>query len=142
MRTLRALATLALLGAAGCTSAPSSAFNAPIVGTWDYAATQESPTAASITGTLKVDDQSNGNFTGSLSITLTPSGGGSPVTSTGPLTGQSVSATAVEFDACLDACTVPWTHLGQISGDSLVGRWAQAQPGGASGTFRAHRTAP
>jgi hypothetical protein len=131
---------LAVLGAIGCASAPSGSFDAPIVGTWDYVGTQESPTPASITGTLKVDGQSAGSFTGSLSITLTPSGGGSPETLSGPLTGQSVSNTAVEFDACLDACTVPWTHLGVISGDSLTGAWAQQ--GGPSGKFRAHRTAP
>lgn len=140
MKRARVPALLALLCAVGCASAPSGSFDAPIVGTWDYVGTQESPTTASITGTLKVDAQSGGSFTGSLSITLTPSGGGSPVTLTGPLTGQSVSNTAVEFDACLDACTVPWTHLGVISGDSLSGAWAQQ--GGPSGSFRAHRTAP
>ncbi|MGB7212994.1 MAG: hypothetical protein WBC97_10245 [Gemmatimonadales bacterium] len=140
MNGARVLLLVALAGVGACASAPSGSFSAPIVGTWDYVATQESPTTASISGTLKVDNQSDGNFTGSLSFTLTPSGEGSPQTMTGPLTGQSVSATAVEFDACLDGCTVPWTHLGLIAGDSLVGSWAQQ--GGPSGSFRAHRTAP
>lgn len=131
---------LMALAVAGCASAPSSGGNAPVGGTWDYVAVQESPTAASITGTLKVDAPTNGNFTGSLSIVVTPSGGGSPATMSGPLTGTSVSNSAVEFDACLDACTVPWTHLGQLAGDSLTGSWVQQ--GGPSGTFRAHRTGP
>ncbi|MGH7590713.1 MAG: hypothetical protein ACREL2_04685 [Gemmatimonadales bacterium] len=139
MSGARVLLVVGLVGIAACASAPSGSFNAPIVGTWDYAATQVSPTGATITGTLKVDNQSGGNFAGSLSLTLTPTGG-SPQTMSGPLTGQSVSATAVEFDACLDGCTVPWTHLGLITGDSLVGSWAQQ--GGPSGNFRAHRTAP
>lgn len=140
MRSRRLLVASALLAVAACASAPSSSFNAPVVGTWDYVATQISPTAATISGTLKIDAQTSGNFTGSLSITVTPSGGGSPQAMTGPLTGQSVSNTAVEFDACLDACTVPWTHLGQVSGDSLTGSWVQQ--GGPTGTFRAHRTGP
>ena len=139
MRAPRSLAAAAVLALAACASAPSSSFNAPVVGTWDYVATQISPTAATISGTLKIDAQTGGNFSGSLSITLTPSGG-SPIAMSGPLTGQSVSNTAVEFDACLDACTVPWTHLGQVSGDSLTGSWVQQ--GGPTGTFRAHRTAP
>ena len=141
MRAPRFLArSIVLLAVAACASAPSGSFNAPVVGTWDYVATQESPITATITGTLKIDAQTSGNFTGSLSITLTPSGGGSPTAMSGPLTGQSVSNTAVEFDACLDACTVPWTHLGLVAGDSLTGSWIQQ--GGPSGTFRAHRTGP
>lgn len=139
MTSRRLLVASALLAVTACASAPSGSFNAPVVGTWDYVATQESPTTAAITGTLKIDAETSGNFTGSLSITLTPSGG-SPIAVSGPLTGQSVSNTAVEFDACLDACTVPWTHLAQVSGDSLTGSWVQQ--GGPNGTFRAHRTAP
>lgn len=138
-RIVPALALGSVL-AAGCLSSPGAAGNAPIVGTWDYVGVQTSPTTATLTGTLKIDTQVNGNFSGTLSVVETPSGGGSPVSLGGPVSGQSLNSTQVQFDATLDDApgAGPYTHLGTITGDSLVGLWAQPQ-GGPAGSFRAHR---
>lgn len=135
-----ALVAALAAGVGGCLSSPGGAGNAPIVGTWAYVATQDAPIAASLTGTLKIDNQSNGSFSGTLSVTETPSGG-SPVQRGGPVSGQSLNSTAVQFEVLLDngPDAVARTHLGQITGDSLVGNWAEETAGGASGSFRAHR---
>lgn len=138
---LRALLSIGCVATAGCLSSPGAAGNAPIVGTWDYVAVQTSPTTATLTGTLKIDTQSSGNFSGTLSVVETPSGGGSPVSLGGPVSGQSLNSTQVQFDATLDDApgAGPYTHLGTITGDSLEGRWAEEVQGGPAGSFRAHR---
>ena len=141
MARLRSLLAIGCVAAAGCLSSPGAAGNAPIVGTWDYVGLQTSPTTATLTGTLKIDAQSNGNVSGTLSVIETPSGGGSPVSLGGPVTGQSVTNIDVQFYATLDNApdAQPYIHLGTITGDSLEGRWAEGTSGGPAGSFRAHR---
>lgn len=139
MVRLRAVLTIGCIAAAGCLSSPGAAGNAPIVGTWDYVGLQTSPTTATLTGTLKIDAQSNGSFSGTLSVVETPSGGGAPVSLGGPVSGSSLTNINVQFFATLDNApdAQPYTHLGTITGDSLTGYWAQQ--GGPAGKFSAHR---
>lgn len=140
-RRPRHIVLLAAALVSGCLGSPSSGSgNAPIVGTWDYVGLQTSPTTATLSGTLKIDGQQNGIFSGTLSVTETPNGGG-PVQRSGVVSGQSLSNTGVQFDVVLSNGTdsASRTHLGTITGDSLVGAWAEQVIGAPSGSFRAHR---
>ncbi|MFI5234559.1 MAG: hypothetical protein ACHQXA_02505 [Gemmatimonadales bacterium] len=142
IRPLRPLAVLTSLLTAGCLASPSGNGNAPIVGTWNYAGVQTSPITATLNGTLQINSQQNGNFSGTLSVTETPNGG-QPVIRSGAVSGQSISSTGVTFYVTLDngSDDVSRVHLGTIAGDSLNGFWAEPDGGSGapSGSFRAHR---
>lgn len=141
IRRPRHIVVFAAMLVAGCLGSPTSGGgNAPIVGTWDYAGLQTSPTTATLSGTLKIDNQQDGIFSGTLSVIETPNSG-PQVQRSGVVSGQSLSNTGVQFDVVLNNGTdsISRTHLGTITGDSLVGAWAEQVVGLPSGSFRAHR---
>ena len=107
-----------------------------VTGTWDYAASQTSPSAASITGTLIVSTQSNGIFQGSASGSENDGGTITPLS--GPIAGQTVNDTTVDFDIFFDANGR--RHVAAVVRDTMRGSWVET--GGAStfaGSFMAIR---
>ena len=72
-------------------------------------------------------------MSGTVSVT-----GGTTEPFGGVVTGISIDAQTVDFDAFLTDPTTGRRHIGIITGDSLVGNWVES--GGAfQGTFRASR---
>lgn len=139
-RTVRALVAAALLAACG-SSTTGGGLGPDMRGTWTYAAYQSSP-AATLTGTMTVDNQSNGSFTGSLSVTQTLNGNATQLS--GPLTGSGVDASTVLFDVQFTSSLNPRQHLGVVRADTVSGTWVELLSGGSSlsGSFRAIRSSP
>jgi hypothetical protein len=126
----------------GACQSPTGTGTSPVsmLGQWGYAATQTSPVPATITGTLTVTKQSGPDFQGSLDATQVD-GQGNHTPVTGPVSGQVLSASAVEFSAFIPAGR---QHLGTIAGDSVHGAWVEQTSGSVtgSGSFSAGLRAP
>ena len=133
------------LGLAACAGSdgPDCGGTAPVAGTWAYHAVQtDPPPGATLAGILAVPGVSGCEFTGTLSVDVTPNGGGSVVTLAGPIFGIAVSGSVVSFDAQL-GLGVTRTHTADVVGDSLAGEWIEGSGTSAPrGTFWARRTAP
>lgn len=127
--------------ALGCSTAPNDGPHAPIGGTWTYHATQTTTPVSSIVGTMVIDTTPDGQFTGTISVTVTLPDN-STVALSGTLSGQSTNATDVLFDVFFTQLSDSRVHGGRIfNSDSLTGSWAQGNgaPGTPQGTFWAKR---
>lgn len=113
----------------------------PVVGTWNYVATQGSPSAAQLNGSLAFSGQTGAEISGTLDVTEVDAGGASRRLD-GPISGRTVDSTTLDFDLLLG--DVSRRHVGQVRGDSLTGTWVETPIDGglpsASGTFRALRS--
>jgi hypothetical protein len=132
-------AALALLGCVG-SEGPDCGGTAPVGGMWEYHGTQTSPPPGStLEGTLDISSVDGCDFSGSLSVDETPTGGGGVETHTGPLFGVAVSAEVINFDVQFEP-GVGRTHIAEVIGDSLSGEWIEGAGAGAPrGTFWARR---
>lgn len=109
-------------------------------GTWQYQGLQTSPTQATLAGTLTITSQSTQGFGGTLAVTETDASGGMRQLS-GVVSGCTLTATSVDFDALLLPETVARRHLGTVKGDSITGDWVKSDATGiiASGSFKSAR---
>jgi hypothetical protein len=137
--TARGCVAAACLALVAC-QAPTEACAPPalISGSWRYAAEQQAPEAAQLTGTLVITGQRCADLDGTLDVMLVDARGESRRVA-GRVTGQMLDATAIRFDALIGA--VPRQHLATLRGDSLTGSWLELSgaAGGATGQFRAKR---
>ena len=112
----------------------------PVVGTWSYVATQGSPSAAQLNGSLAFSGQTGAQVSGTLDVVEVGAGGLQRRLS-GPVSGRTVDSTTLDFDLLLG--DVSRRHVGLVRGDSLSGTWVETPIDGglpsASGTFRASR---
>jgi len=122
---------------AGCvTSTDTGSSTLMVTGDWDYTASQTSPTAASITGTLIISSQSNGIFQGSANASENDGGTITPLS--GTIAGQTVNDTTVDFDIFFDPNGR--RHVAAVVRDTMRGSWVET--GGATtmaGSFMAVR---
>lgn len=135
------MATIAALSAAACVgSTDPGKMGALVLGTWSYAGTQGSPSAAQLNGALTFSGQAGAQISGTLDV-IEIGAGGLQRRLAGPVSGRTVDSTTVDFDLLLG--TVSRRHVGQVRGDSITGTWLETPVGGgapsASGTFRASR---
>ena len=131
-----ALGVFGLLLAACVTSTDTGSSTLVVTGTWDYSASQTTPTAASLTGTLLISSQTNGIFQGSASVSENDGGTVTPLS--GAIAGQTVNDTTVDFDIFFDANGR--RHVASVVRDTMRGSWVET--GGAStfaGSFMAVR---
>ena len=137
--TVRGCLGAACLAVVAC-QAPTEACAPPalISGSWRYAAEQQAPEAAQLTGTLDITGQRCTDLDGTLDVVLTDARGDSRRIA-GRVTGQMLDASSIRFDALIGA--VPRQHLATLRGDSLTGSWLELSggAGGATGQFRAKR---
>jgi hypothetical protein len=112
----------------------------PVVGSWNYVATQASPSAAQLNGSLAFSGQGGSQISGTLDV-IEIGAGGLRRRLAGPVSGRTVDSTTLDFDLLLG--DVARRHVGQVRGDSLTGTWVETPLDGglpsASGTFRASR---
>ena len=112
----------------------------PVVGSWSYVATQGSPSAAQLNGSLAFSGQTGAQISGTLDM-IEVGVGGQQRRLAGPVSGRTVDSTTLDFDMLLG--DVSRRHVGQVRGDSLTGTWVETPLEGglpsASGTFRASR---
>lgn len=130
-----ALGVCALLLAACVTSTDPGSSSLVVTGTWDYTATQTAP-AATLSGTLIIASQSRGTYQGSASVVENDGGTTTPLS--GPVTGQTVNDSTVDFDVFFDANAR--RHIATVARDTMRGGWVES--GGAStlaGSFLAVR---
>ena len=124
--------------ALGACQSPMGGGAAPVMvlGQWGYAATQTSPIAATITGTLTISQQNGRDFQGSLDATQTD-GQGNLTHVSAVVSGQVLDASALEFTAFIGLAGRQ--HLGTIAGDSVHGAWVEQTSGAvtSSGSFAA-----
>jgi hypothetical protein len=131
----RRAAALGVALAAGACRSPAACGPATppvLLGSWNYVATQTSPTTASLSGVLQISSQCGQQISGTLDVTQTDAGGTRRLA--GAVGGTSVGSSSVEFDAYLDAAARQ--HFATVRNDSLVGTWVE-QTGGSplSGSF-------
>jgi hypothetical protein len=132
------LLAAACLASFACDSATDSAGALDITGTWEYDASQASP-SLDIDGRLRIDEQEGSFFSGSAELTETDLLG-TPRNRTGVLTGSLVGGAAVvQFDMFIG--TASRRHVGIISdADSMAGTWAvTAVTPPITGAFSARR---
>lgn len=112
-----------------------------VVGSWSYVATQGSPSAAQLNGSLAFSGQTGAQISGTIDA-IEVGAGGQQRRLTGPIAGRTVDSTTLDFDLLLG--DVSRRHVGQVRGDSLTGTWVETPVDGglpsASGTFRSLRT--
>lgn len=134
------LALLALSLTACVTSTDACGPGLVVTGTWDYSAIQSSPAPDSLAGTLTIASQARCSFTGSASVTEIDGGGSRPLA--GPISGQTLNDTTVDFDVFFDANAR--RHVASVVRDTMRGGWVETS--GAStfaGSFLAvHRSTP
>jgi len=135
----RLLPCLLIFVAAACIRDDGGGVDAPIGGSWHYEAIQTNPAspATSLSGTLEIPNVGDGMFNGTLSGTVTVTGGATDPFG-GVVTGTSIDEQTVDFDAFLSGPATGRRHVGIITGDSLVGNWVESD-GALQGTFRASR---
>ncbi len=131
-----ALGLCGMLLAACVTSTDTGSSTLIVTGTWDYAATQSTPTAATISGTLIVSSQSNGVFQGSASGSEMEGSTTTPVS--GPIAGQTVNDTTVDFDIFFNSDPNGRRHVAAVVRDTMRGSWVET---GGAGTFAGSFTA-
>jgi len=105
------------------------------VGTWNYEATQTTPGAATLTGTLSITQQTGPGFDGTLDVVEMPGN----QARNGPVSGVVLDSITVDFDAFLDVTAR--RHFGTVRGDSVQGNWVEGA-GGPAGSFAGERVAP
>ncbi len=139
MRICSAIATGAAVACLGPTD--PGKMGVPVVGTWSYVATQGSPSAAQLNGSLSFSGQTGAEVNGTLDVIEVGAGGASRRLS-GPISGRTVDSTTLDFDLLLGDVTR--RHVGLVRGDSLSGTWVETPVDGglpsASGTFHASRS--
>ncbi len=137
---LGALAGVGLLGCMSVSDAGSAGVN--VLGQWSYSATQTSPAAATLSGTLLLTVQNGREFQGTLDV-IQQDGQGGIAHLAGVVSGQVLDSTSVVFTAFLDVSGRQ--HLAKLAHDSVQGSWVE-QAGGqvtGSGAFIATKgTAP
>jgi hypothetical protein len=137
-RTCAALASVAAVACLGATD--PGKMGVPVVGSWNYVATQSSPLAAQLNGALAFSGQTGAEISGTLDVIEVSAGGASRRLS-GPVSGRTVDSTTLDFDLILGDVTR--RHVGVVKGDSLTGTWVETPLDGgapsASGTFRASK---
>lgn len=131
-----ALGLCGILLAACVTSTDTGSSTLIVTGTWDYAASQSTPTTATITGTLVVASQSNGIFQGSASGSEMEGSTTTPVS--GPVAGQTVNDTTVDFDIFFNSDPNGRRHVAAVVRDTMRGSWVET---GGAGTFAGSFTA-
>lgn len=141
-RALGVVIALALAGCAG-SEGPDCGGIATVGGVWEYHGVQSSPPPGStLVGTLDISEVDGCDFSGSLSVDETPSGGGAVESHSGPLFGVAVSMDVINFDVQFEP-GVGRTHVAEVFGDSVAGEWIEgAGVSAPRGTFWARRTAP
>ena len=134
------LALLALSLTACVTSTDACGSGLIVGGTWDYSATQTSPTTASLTGTLTISSQARCSFSGNASVTEMDGGGSFP--RAGPISGQTLNDTTVDFDVFFDASAR--RHVASVVRDTMRGGWVETSGARTfAGSFLAvHRSTP
>lgn len=136
------LGALALAGCAG-SDGPDCGGTAPVIGTWEYHATQTNPAPGStLVGTMDVAEVDGCDFSGTLDVDETPNGGGPVEPHSGPLFGLAVDPATINFDVQFEP-GVGRTHVAEVVGDSLSGEWVEGSGVSAPrGSFWARRNAP
>ncbi len=113
---------------------------APVAGTWQFSGRQTVGTAATLAGTLVLQSQSRTTYSGSLDVVATLAGAAAQRLA-GPVSGRVVNESTVDFAATLSG--IERQHIGTVVADTISGTWLETSGNsvGASGTFRAIRTA-
>jgi hypothetical protein len=125
----------------GCQSPTDTSCASPtsVTGSWRYAAIQDAPQRASISGTLVVASQSCRSFEGTLDVVEVSAGGSRRIA--GAVSGALVDSTAGRFTVRLGADERE--HLVRFGRDSLHGTWLQlSSTGTATGSFNGRRQDP
>ncbi len=94
----------------------------PVIGSWNYVATQGSPSAAQLNGALAFSGQTGAQISGTLDV-VEIGLGGQQRRLAGPVSGRTVDSTTLDFDMLLGG--VSRRHVGQVRGDSLTGTWVE-----------------
>lgn len=131
-RLRHALWLASAVAAVGCVSSTES--GQPLIdmrGSWNYHGTQDSP-AATLEGTLSINQQRGNQFTGSWSVIENTAG--SQQSLTGVVSGQVLDTAHVDFDVQVGSETR--RHVARVASDSADGVWTEFS-GGASGSFSA-----
>jgi hypothetical protein len=111
-----------------------------ITGTWQYAASQDAPVRASLTGSLVISTQSCRDFRGALDLTEVTADGRTRRIA-GPVSGLLLDSAVARFDATLGGADRQ--HLARLAGDSLWGSWVEIQSGpSVTGSFSGRRPGP
>jgi hypothetical protein len=111
-----------------------------ITGTWQYAATQDAPVRATLTGSLMISRQSCRDFSGALDVTEVTADGRSRRIA-GPVSGLLLDSIVARFDATLGGADRQ--HLARFGGDSLWGSWVEIGSGSSvAGSFSGRRPEP
>jgi hypothetical protein len=127
---------LVMIALVACKSPVDCSGSTPVsvLGSWNYAATQNAPTTASLAGALSITGQCGNTFTGTLDVTETDAQGSRR--RTGTVSGRAVDSGTVTFDVFLT--TVGRQHLGSVARDSMRGTWVEPNDvASASGSFLA-----
>ncbi len=106
-------------------------------GTWQLTAEQSAP-AASLEGTLLIEQQEGDLILGSASWSERD-GIGTTVWRAGAVSGRVIESTDVDFDIVVDG--VARRHVARLSSDTMSGSWIEFTSG-ARGSFRAVRGTP
>ena len=124
-----------------CTSPMENcAVTRQITGTWQYAATQDAPVRAALTGSLVISTQSCRDFRGTLDLTEVTADGRSRRIA-GPVSGLLLDSLVARFDATLGGADRQ--HLARFAADSLWGSWVEIGSGPAvTGNFSGRRPDP
>jgi hypothetical protein len=120
-------------GAAACGKITET--DSVVAGAWTYAGTQETPSPATLNGTVTWRGVSGGDdaFEGTFTV-VQQVPGGVLQTISGPGAGEIISDTIADFD--LTVSGVERRHIGILRGDSISGDWAVLTAGqSASGKF-------
>lgn len=130
-----ALGLCGILLAACVTSTDTGSSTLVVTGYWDYSASQTSP-SATVTGSLHIISQSNGIFQGSASGSEMEGSTTTPVS--GPIAGQTVNDTTVDFDIFFNSDPNGRRHVAAVVRDTMRGSWVET---GGAGTFAGSFTA-
>lgn len=93
-----------------------------MLGNWSYDGVQTTPTALTVRGTLRIDQQSGNEFSGTATFSETDVQG-TRRDRTGQLSGRVLGSNAVDFDIFIEESAR--RHVGGISMDSMSGDWAR-----------------
>lgn len=124
---------------AGCSSTPEQPCTSgpDLSGTWQYQGAADAPERVTLVGTIVLQAGECGTFDGTIDV-LQQDQNGATSRVAGPVHGQVLDGSSVQFDAYLDASARQ--HFGTVSGDSLSGTWIEGtDPGAASGSFTMRR---
>jgi hypothetical protein len=109
--------------AAGCASPTASCEGAgSVTGHWSYSATQETPVAGSLTGSLVISSHNCTDFQGALDVVEQLSTGESRRVA-GPVSGSLIDGDVARFEVTLGG--VGREHLARLHGDSISGSWVE-----------------